>query len=1352
MRPILTQFGCLLFVASLAAQDVIRPTVASFTASPGQIQIVFDDAGGMNAETVTDRTRYTLLLSGGDGQFGNDNDIDHSADLLTVTFDAPSLTATLNLNDLPLEDDTVRLLIGSVTDLAGNAVVDDGTLIFHAHDARQNPRVWRAGVTGDWETAANWHGNAVPSDNTDILIIDSTVTVTLTSTVAPTSLSCEGAFTIGSSGHLTVMAASAVTQSFVMQAGATLTVVGATFTANGAAEIQGAHINGINGGSVAIDHAVSADDLICSMAGGGTLSLAGITQFDRCQLSVSGGSHFILPATVTSYSSSRGMGINEKAVLFSADGLGSRLDLSALASIEAVFSGLGAIAQIVQATNHGVVDLSGLGSMTGGGRGANGGGRLQLKASSAGEILLPDLASLDGQHTGIEFAVDADWSLPKLTSVTNTRLLPTANRSLSLPLLTTFADGYIPLPSGATIQAPLLNTFTTSTLELDASATFDAPSLTTIDGSYIRVTNGASYTLPDAVTSYDATGSIGIGAQIAAFSAAGSGSVLDLSALQSMVINFSGLGALQVRIEATDGGTVDLASVTSISGGGSGANGGGPLVLEGRTGTLLLSSLSDLIGINAGIDLALGDTELANLQTLANVDFEIPAGSRLELPSLTTIEGAAIAIADASVFSVPQVTAFSHCAIDFDGSAAIEHGALSSIDGCRIHLTNGAAYQLPATVSTFRSTTSQEIGEKLAVFTATGSGSYLDLSALQNCEFVFAGLGPLRQSVEASDGGIVDLSGVATISGGGSGANGGGPLRFFSETGGHIDLSQATAITGIHAGIEFMAESLSLGDTTLSHVDFHLSTQASVSAGDLLFEQTCDLVGSGTITANLSCDGRIAPDHTQALTVTGNLVLTANAMLDIDLSGLQADQYDQIHVAGIATLGGRLTLTIDAGLPETEDDVFELLTATERRSTFADYQLFGSPAFELHPAYGADHVRALARPLAAPTVLSLSPTGLVDFVPGVVTVTFSEFVNPATFSVVDVTIDGPMGPVIPNAVRPLSATQFDIELPFLPALGQYTLSLAPTMTDAAGTALDQDGDGTAGENPDDRVERALEVVMPNLAAALSAFPATAAFGDSIDLTWQVESTGNAPASGEWEDRVWLSTDATLSIDDRLLHRERQFRSLAVNTSYSVQITPTLPLDATLLAGEYVLIVEVNADADLPEYTRVENSPASPTLAISYDSQFPLQLSAGWNLVGMPIAPDLTTPEDLFRDQHDALVFRGQILGLTAGELRIIDDLAVQDAFWIFCDRAAMVTVVGTRVLRNQVEFGLGWTGHASLNNEDLSALEAVTTLWWWDASKGHFRIHAADEALTQGRGYLFDSPVPQTVEFDVSEQ
>ena len=152
-----------------------------------------------------------------------------------------------------------------------------------------------------------------------------------------------------------------------------------------------------------------------------------------------------------------------------------------------------------------------------------------------------------------------------------------------------------------------------------------------------------------------------------------------------------------------------------------------------------------------------------------------------------------------------NLTEFTNSTLIMDGTANFQRSVFTDVDHSRFILSGGAVFALPASLTNCDSSGGMGTNEQRAVFSADGVGTLLDLSSLETMNSDFSGLGGLLQLVSASDGGTVDLSGMQTINGGGSGVNGGGPLEFRAESGSSIDLSSLTTVTGTGAGVFFNA-------------------------------------------------------------------------------------------------------------------------------------------------------------------------------------------------------------------------------------------------------------------------------------------------------------------------------------------------------------------------------------------------------------------------------------------------------------------------------------------------------------------------------------------------------------------
>ena len=85
------------------------------------------------------------------------------------------------------------------------------------------------------------------------------------------------------------------------------------------------------------------------------------------------------------------------------------------------------------------------------------------------------------------------------------------------------------------------------------------------------------------------------------------------------------------------------------------------------------------------------------------------------------------------------------------------------------------------------------------------------------------------------------------------------------------------------------------------------------------------------------------------------------------------------------------------------------------------------------------------------------------------TLTFSEAIDPSSFTPSDILLKGPSGNVAVSAVTPLSGSgnqQFTVTFTALAQSGTYTLQAGPDIMDLAGNQLDQNGNGANGETSD----------------------------------------------------------------------------------------------------------------------------------------------------------------------------------------------------------------------------------------------------------------------------------------------
>ena len=111
-----------------------------------------------------------------------------------------------------------------------------------------------------------------------------------------------------------------------------------------------------------------------------------------------------------------------------------------------------------------------------------------------------------------------------------------------------------------------------------------------------------------------------------------------------------------------------------------------------------------------------------------------------------------------------------------------------------------------------------------------------------------------------------------------------------------------------------------------------------------------------------------------------------------------------------------------------------------------------------------------------PSVVAVTPQGLILGPLERMEVTFGEPIDESTFSGGDVRLVGPQGAVFATSVQSLGDDRYALEFPPRSAPGGYELQVGPGILDLAGNAMDQDGDGVPAEPGDDVFRVNLELL------------------------------------------------------------------------------------------------------------------------------------------------------------------------------------------------------------------------------------------------------------------------------------
>ncbi len=262
--------------------------------------------------------------------------------------------------------------------------------------------------------------------------------------------------------------------------------------------------------------------------------------------------------------------------------------------------------------------------------------------------------------------------------------------------------------------------------------------------------------------------------------------------------------------------------------------------------------------------------------------------------------------------------------------------------------------------------------------------------------------------IRAAAGSTVDLVSGAVVEGGRLGSTGSGQIRVdannvtFDATGGMVvDANVQVGSAGrlrVLGGLENRGRIDVAGQgqlqvdgpvtltgggvVNLAAPDSRLVGYPGSVPGDQLINVDNTITGSGTILfLDLVNNGVISPGNSPGtLTIQGAFTQGATGLLEIELAGTGAGQFDILNISGNALLGGGLQVSLlDGFLPEI-GDTFDFLLASAVDGTFDPasvfFPTFSGRTFALE--YGANFVRLTTVASAVPL-----PPALWSFAGGV---------------------------------------------------------------------------------------------------------------------------------------------------------------------------------------------------------------------------------------------------------------------------------------------------------------------------------------------------------------------------------
>jgi len=259
-----------------------------------------------------------------------------------------------------------------------------------------------------------------------------------------------------------------------------------------------------------------------------------------------------------------------------------------------------------------------------------------LQASGAGSVLsLPNVATITLPNgyggIGLEAYSGGDVEIPLITQLTGNVSLYTnsATSILDVSRLTTFTGGTLSYgggtlnSSGATPNLPVLTDIDGSTIEVSGGATLSPSTVTSAKGSDFYATGGSTLVL-SGLTSYQQPNNYGTALQ-----ASGAGSVLSLPNVATITLP-NGYGG--INVQALSGGDIEIPLITQLTG-------SVGLESQGAGSVLDLSALQSLTGNQGSESLTItqGGTVIdPNLTTFANVTITTDPTATFTLPANQT--------------------------------------------------------------------------------------------------------------------------------------------------------------------------------------------------------------------------------------------------------------------------------------------------------------------------------------------------------------------------------------------------------------------------------------------------------------------------------------------------------------------------------------------------------------------------------------------------------------------------------------------------------------------------------------------------------------------------------------------
>ena len=310
---------------------------------------------------------------------------------------------------------------------------------------------------------------------------------------------------------------------------------------------------------------------------------------------------------------------------------------------------------------------------------------------------------------------------------------------------------------------------------------------------------------------------------------------VDLSGLQRIQ---SGYTDLYVSIP-----TLDLPELLSLSG----------TVLDLNTGCQASFPKAEWFS-NTTVDLEAGTTSLAapSLVSHNGGSVTVREGTTIDAPSLETMNGVTLVVEDGGEFLAPNMATFTGGVFNRRAGQVLDLPAWANVDNSQLRVYDGQTLSVSA--GTYNTTDLRTSWSTYVILRASGTDgngapSLLDVSGITGLNATFndgRNDHNTYQNIEAKEGGLIDLSGLQTLSGS---AHSSDRLRIYVNTGGSIDFSSLQHIPSGYTNFHVSAATFELPElrsTTNVLFDLNTNCQATLAKAETFSNTSIDLEAGTT--------------------------------------------------------------------------------------------------------------------------------------------------------------------------------------------------------------------------------------------------------------------------------------------------------------------------------------------------------------------------------------------------------------------------------------------------------------------------------------------------------------------------